>query len=170
MYLHVIYNYNLKRWTYGITTATYISSAASTSITLEGMDAYGNLDTIEPSMDSRAWVGGLPLMAGLYNNSLVVFSGASATASIATGDIQIEQSSVVSSIKPIIDNGYGSAAVASRQNLYDSVTYSTAVLENSDGRCNIRSGGRFHRIKIIPSDQWKTVVGFDLEIYKQGNR
>lgn len=166
----LIYNYNLKRWTYGITNASYISSAASNSVTLEGMDAYGNLDTIQPSIDSRVWVGGLPLMAGIYNNYLVVFSGAPSSASIATGDIQVEQSSVISSIKPIIDNGSGSAAVASRRNLDDSVTYSATVAENADGRCNIRSGGRFHRVKVIPSGQWKTVVGFDLELYPQGNR
>ena len=165
-----MYNYNLRRWTYGTTTASYISSAASSSVTLEGMDAYGNLDTIQPSIDSRVWLGGLPVMAGIYNNAIVVFSGAPLTASIASRDIQIAQSSVVSSIKPVVDGGSASAAVASRRNLDEAVVYTTAVAENADGRCNIRSGGRYHRVKVIPSGQWKDVVGFDLEIYQQGTR
>ena len=166
----LVYNYNLQRWTYGITTAEYITSAASNNITLEQMDAYGNLDTIQPSMDSRIWIGGLPLMAGIYNNQLVVFSGAAASAYISTGDIQIEQSSVVSTIKPVIDSGSGSASVCSRRNLDDSIVYTSPVAENSDGRCNIRSGGRYHRVRIIPSGQWSTMVGFDLEVYPQGTR
>lgn len=166
----LIYNYNIKKWSYGITTADYIASAASSNITLEQMDAYGNLDTIQPSIDSRIWQGGAPIMAGISNNRLVVFSGAPASAYVSSGDIQIDQSSVVSSIKPIVDNGTASASVASRRNLSDSVVYSTAVAENSDGRCNIRSGGRYHRVRIAPSGQWSTIVGFDIEIYPQGTR
>lgn len=166
----LIYNWQTQRWSYGITTADFLSSSATPSLTLEALDAFGTVDSITTSFDSRLWVGDKNILAGIDGASIVTFTGANADAFLITGDLEFSQNSVMTVVKPIVDNGSSSVQVASRRSLADTITYGSVSSENDDGRCNVRSAGRFHRIKLIPDGDWTTAVALDVEIVSQGNR
>jgi hypothetical protein len=111
------------------------------------------------------------LLAGVTNAKAISFTGARKTASLITGDFGLPNGrSVVTLGKPIIDNGSGSIAIASRVNLDSSITYNTAVAADSENRVGLRSAGRYHRVKTIPSGLWTSALAADIDIAPQGNR
>lgn len=166
----LIYNWSLRRWSYATTTAQVIAPAASSGVTLEGLDTYGTLETIPFSLDDPSLIGGNLLLAGIVDTKLVKFSGAVAEANVSSGDIEVGPRSVVTLIRPIVDNGSGSATVVSRDNLADVVEYGASTAADAEGRVSLRSAGKYHRIRITPSGDWKIINGFDIDVVGQGNR
>lgn len=166
----LIYNWQLKRWSQAETTVDYIASAASTSYTLEGLDAFGTLDTLTSSLDSPLWAGGYFLFAGVSGTNIITFTGANSTANLVTGDIEQGYNSIVTLGRVQIDNGSASVAVASRKELDDTITFSSAATTSSEGRASLRSYGRYHRLEVIPSGNWTSAIGIDVDITTQGNR
>lgn len=166
----LIYNWQLDKWSRADTTADVVASASSSSITLEGLDNYGTVDSIQISWDDRIWVGGQLLLAGAKDGKLVTFNGASMPASIATGDLQPSTRSVLTLARPVVDAGSASVSVASRSLLTDTVTYTTPVSADSEGRCSLRSAGKYHRIKVVPSGNWTTAAAVDVDFVEQGVR
>jgi len=167
----LIYNILLGKWSYAETTASYINNVYTPTLALENLDIYGTLDSLGVSLDSRQWAGGALLLAGVTSAKAISFTGARKTASLITGDFGIPNGrSVVTLGKPIIDNGSGSIAIASRVNLNDAITFNTAVAADSENRVGLRSAGRYHRIKTIPSGLWTSALAVDVDIAPQGNR
>jgi len=166
----LIYNWQVKRWSYAVTDATNIEYAVTPPLTLEALDIFGTVDSITTSFDSRVWVGSKNILAGIKDNKVVTFSGANSTAQIATGDIELSQNSLIGVIKPIVNEGSCNAQIASRRKLSDDVNYSATSVQNADGRCPVRSAGRFHRIKLLPTGTWTAAVGMDIEAATQGGR
>ena len=72
--------------------------------------------------------------------------------------------------KPIIENGSASVAVASRMNLSTAPSFNDAVAANSENRVGLRSLGRYHRLRVIPSGEWTTAIGTEVEIQPAGSR
>lgn len=171
--LLLIYSIQLKRWSYAQTDASSISYILTPSATLEQVDNYdNNLDTLDIPLDSSVWAGGLLELAGVRLQKIVVFDGQVLSATVASGDIDVGQS-MVTMARPFVDGSTGSAAIASRQALSAPAEYTAFVAANSDGRCPLRSNGRFHRIAVqtATSDtSWDTIVGVEVEIQKAGNR
>jgi len=166
----LIYNWQVKRWSYAVTDADYLSTAATPALTLEALDAFGTVDSITTSFDSRVWVGGKSTLAGIRGSSIITFTGGNYNSEIATGDIELSQNSLVGVIKPIVNQGSCNAQIASHRSLNDDVIYSATSVQNADGRCPVRSAGRFHRIKLLPTGDWTAAVGMDIEAATQGNR
>jgi hypothetical protein len=168
----LIYNWQVGKWTHAETTANFISSAATSGITLEGLDVFGNMDTLTISLDARQWVGGKFILAGTEGARIVTFEGSRMTPDIQTGDISASgANTLVSLIRPQVDNGNASVAVASRNRLDGGINYSSLVSADAENRASVRSVGKYHRIKIVPSgDQWRTVVSMDVDIIPTGGR
>jgi hypothetical protein len=168
----LIYNWQVGKWTHAETTANFISSAATSGITLEGLDVFGNMDTLTISLDARQWVGGKFILAGTEGARIVTFEGSRMTPDIQTGDISASgANTLVSLIRPQVDNGNASVAVASRNRLDGDINYSSLVSADAENRASVRSVGKYHRIKIVPSGaQWKTVVSMDVDIIPTGGR
>jgi len=167
----LIYSIDLNKWTYARANVDGIAELATAGVTLEGLDAYGTVDTIDRSFDSRVWSGGDLLLAGVRGDKIVTLDGPNLTASIITGDVQLTgQRSVAIYGRPYIDNGSASISVASRDVLNASIVFGTATTANSEGRVPMRSGGRFHRFKLIPSGDWHTAVALDVDLAPQGIR
>lgn len=167
----LIYSIDLDRWTYADTTATSIAYALTPSATLEQVDNYStNLDTLQISLDSRVFAGGQLLFAGVSGQKIIAFAGQPKTAQITTGDIDIGRSTVTL-VKPIVDNGSASVAIASRDLLTDSIDFGNDVAADYENRVSIRSNGEYHRLRLTPSgSNWKTAIGMEVEVVKQGNR
>jgi hypothetical protein len=168
----LIYNWQVGKWTHAETTANYVSSAATSGITLEGLDVFGTIDSLTISLDARQWVGGKFILAGTQGARIVTFEGSRMTADIQTGDISVAgANTLVSLIRPQVDNGNASVAVASRNRLDGGINYSSLVSADAENRASVRSVGKYHRIKIVPSgDQWRTVVAMDVDIIPTGGR
>jgi hypothetical protein len=167
----LIYNFKLSKWSRADSTADYICSSATSNIALEGLDAFGTIDTLPASLDDRLWAGGQYVFAGVASTKLIAFTGPYMPAKLITNDIEQGYDSVVTLARPMVDNGSASVAVASRKNLNETITYSSDVTATTEGRCSLRSSGRYHRLKLIPSgDNWKHAVGLDIDITTQGTR
>ena len=166
----MIYNWQVNKWTKVNTTCQYISTISTASITLEGLDAYGTIDSISTSLDSRLWAGGVFLFGGTTGNYISTFTGAASTANITTSDIEQGYNSVVTLVRPQIDNGSCNVSIASRKNLNSTITFSTPISTDSNGRVPLRSSGRYHRFNITPTGLWTTAIGLDVNVADQGTR
>jgi len=171
-YRLLIFHTVTKRWSYADTNVDRIANLFTPGITLEGLDAISaSLDAIQTSLDSRQWVGGKFLFGGVTGAKISTFSGPNKTARITTADLETDgNKSMVTLAKPIIDGGSASVAIASRQNLSEAVTFNTAVAADSENRVGLRSLGRYHRVRVIPSGEWTTAIGTEIEIQPAGMR
>ena len=171
-YRVLIYHIATGRWSYSDSSATRVAPVSTPSITLEGLDAFSaSIDALGVSLDSRNWLGGKLLLLGLKGSKLITFTGAAKTATIETSDIESPANqSMVTMIKPIVDNGTGSASVASRLQLNQTVSFPSVTAANSENRIGTRSYGRYHRVKLEPSGNWTTAIGMDVDIQSAGTR
>ena len=167
----LIYNYEIGKWTSGTTTASRVATSSTPSFTLEGLDVFGNLDNIPTSFDSRIWLGGKMQFAGVRNAKVITFSGANNTAYIETGDIEVPgTTSAITMAKPIVDNGSGNVALVSRRILSEQVIFGSQSAADAENRVSIRGVGRYHRLQLTPTGQWKAAVGVDIEMNGLGSR
>jgi len=169
----LIYNFQTKKWSSGTTDVDRIATASSPSVTLEGLDAISaSIDALPTSLDSRAWIGGKMLLAGVRDAKIVTFTGVNSTATIQTGDLSAEnRKTAVTLVQPIVDNGSASVAIASRDLLSSQVTFGTSVAADSENRVSLRSMGRYHQLQFTPTgDNWQTAIGADVELMPMGGR
>lgn len=171
-YRLLIYHIVTKRWSFADTTVDRVADFLTPAFTLEGLDTVsGNLDSIQTSLDSRQWLGGKLLFGGVTGTKIITFSGSNKTARITTADLETDSNmSMVTLAKPIVDNGSASVAIASRMNLSETPTFGTAIAASSENRVGLRSLGRYHRVRVIPSGEWTTAIGTEIEIQPAGMR
>lgn len=167
----LIYNWQVQKWSYGSTDVDYVASSATAGTTLEGMDLYGNMDTITTSFDSRLFTGGKFLFAGARDAKIVTFTGQPSLAQIDTGEIGSEIPSVVTLARPIVDNGSADVAIASEVRLNQVVDFGAYISADSENRVSLRSAGKYHKLSIKPTGaRWSNIIGVDVEIVNQGTR
>lgn len=166
-----VYSIPLNKWSYIETTATSIASVLTATTTLEDLDNYSaSLDALAVSLDDPQWSGGNLLLAGTSGQKIITFGNSNKTARITTGDIESGRSTIMLA-KPIVDGGSGSIAVSSRDNLGEQVIFGDSVPADAESRVSLRSNGEYHRLKLTPTgDGWKTAVGMEFDIFKQGER
>jgi len=172
-YRILIYHVPTKRWSYVDTNINRIASSSTPGITLEGLDSVSaSIDDLTTPLDSRLWVGGKLQLAGASGTKIVTFTGSPKTATIDTSDIQTDfNQSMITMVKPIVDNGSGSVAVDSRLLLSEQVNFPSVSAANSENRVGVRSYGKYHRIRLQPSgDNWSSAIGVDVEIQPAGTR
>ena len=167
----LVYNWQMKRWSRATTAVEYIATAASATITLEGLDAYGTIDSLTSSLDSRLWAGGKVLLAGTNGAKIVTFTGVPMEGDIQTGDFEAGPQSLVKLARPQVDSGSASVAAFSRMRLDTEVVFGSVNAATAENRVSLRSLGRYHRLKIVPTgDQWRHMVAVDVEVTPVGAR
>jgi hypothetical protein len=72
--------------------------------------------------------------------------------------------------RPIIENGSADFQIASRQSLNDNIEFGAVSVTSQENRADLRSGGRYHRVRTQPTGAWTNAVGFDIDITVQGSR
>jgi hypothetical protein len=171
-YRLLIYHWITKRWSYAETNVNRIADFSSPSFTLEALDAIStNLDLIPVSLDSRLWLGGKMIFGGVRGDKLVSFGGQSKEATIETSDLETDgRFSMITLAKPVVDGGLASVGVASRNNLSVTPVFSGQSQADSENRVGLRSLGRYHRLRVIPSGLWRTAIAVDIEIQPAGMR
>jgi len=169
----LIYNWQLNKWSRATTDSTVVGNLATVGVTLEALESqlgYTNIDTMPASLDDRVFIGGRFLFAGAKNDKIVVFTGSNFQSEIITSDIELGYNTVINLVKPQIDNGSSTVKIASRRELDDNVQFGSSVNTTSEGRANVRSSGRYHRISVSPTGNWTTAIGVDVEVKQQGTR
>lgn len=167
----LIYNYQTNKWTSGTTNIDRVATSSTPTVTLEGLDTFGNVDTIQTSFDSRIWLGGKMQFAGVRNSKIITFSGSNSTAYIETGDIEVPGStSAITMAKPIVDNGSGSVALLSRRLLTEPTLFGSQTAADAENRVSVRGVGRYHRLQLTPTGNWTNTVGMDIDLNALGTR
>jgi hypothetical protein len=172
VYKLLVYHIVTKRWSIIETSVDRIATSATPTATLEALDTYNtNLDLLGISLDSRVWVGGKILLAGVRDDKIVIFSGNNKTATIETSDLNdTGQNSMMTMVKPLVDGGSGAVSIASRLLLSEVVTYGSAVTASAENRAGFRSYGKYHRIRLTPTGSWTTAIGADIDLQAAGMR
>ena len=153
-------------------TATGVGSGTGVAIDMEASGlALKTIDSLTTTLDDRLYAGGKFLFGGVRGTKIITFTGTNATATITTNDLEYGYNSVLTLIRPSVDNGSASVSVASRRMLDDTITYSTPVSASPENRCSVRSSGRYHRINFTPTGaNWFSAIGLDLDYSEQGTR
>ena len=153
-------------------TATGVGSGDGVAIDMAASaTALKTIDTLTTTLDDRLYAGGKFLFGGVRDTRIITFTGTNATATITTNDLEYGYNSVLTLIRPSVDNGSADVSVASRRMLDDTLTYSTPISASQEDRCAVRSAGRYHRISLTPTGaDWHSAIGLDLDYSTQGNR
>ena len=153
-------------------TATGVGSGTGVAIDMAASAAAARtVDTLVTTLDDRLYKGGKFLFGGVRDTRIITFTGSPATATITTNDLEYGYNSVLTLIRPSVDNGSADVSVASRRMLDGTLTYSTPISASSENRCPVRSSGRYHRVSITPTGaNWFSAIGIDLDYTEQGTR
>ena len=167
----IMYNFTTGRWTSGTTGAQVVASLATQGTTLDGLDPeYPILDDMPITLDSPLFIGGQYAFCGAQGRHLVAFNLIPDNCTLTTNDLEFGMFSVATLAQPIIENGSAVFQVASRQTLNADLTYNPPSLTSTENRADLRSGGRYHRIRTVPTGAWTYAIGFDLTVTPQGQR
>jgi hypothetical protein len=153
-------------------TATGVGTGTGVAIDMAASAAAAKtIDTLVTTMDDRLYKGGKFLFGGVRDAKIVTFTGVNATATLITNDLEYGYNSVVTLIRPSVDNGSATIQIASRKMLDDTITYSTSKTTDQEDRCSVRSAGRYHRVSLTPTGaNWFSAIGMDIEYSEQGTR
>jgi len=153
-------------------TATGVGSGDGVAIDMEASAAaFKTIDTLATTLDDRLYKGGKFLFGGVRGTRIITFTGTNAIATITTNDLEYGYNSVLTLIRPSVDNGSANVQVASRRMLDDTITYGSSVSASEEDRCAVRSAGRYHRVSLTPTgDNWFSAIGMDIDYSEQGTR
>jgi hypothetical protein len=172
-YRLLTYHITTKRWSYIDTNVNRIADASTAAVTLEALDTFSaSIDALGTSLDSRQWLGGKMLFAGVRGQKVITFTGSNKTALIETSDINESPTAVMMTLaKPVVDNGTASVAIASRFRLNETPNFNTPVAADAENRVGLRSVGKYHRLQVYPNgNNWSTAIGVEIEAQPAGNR
>jgi hypothetical protein len=154
----------------GANTFTVTSAASATITTSNCTLSLPSIDSLSASFDDRAYAGGNYFLAGVSGQKIYGFTGDFAPAYVSSQDLDLGRS-LITLAKPIVDNGIGNIAVASRTLMNDDITYTAYSSPDTINRVSLRSNGNYHRIRVQPTgDDWRTIVGVDVEYAVTGER
>lgn len=170
----IMYNYVTGRWTSGSTNAQVVAQLATQGRSLDSLgptSEYPKLDTMPISLDSPLFIGGESAFCGAIEDKVCTFSLYNEATFLTTSDIEQGVFSVATLAMPIIENGSATFQIASRNNLNQNIEWSTESVTSLENRADLRSGGRYHRLRVKPTGSgWTHAIGFDLTITTQGQR
>ena len=175
----LVYDWQLSKWTPVDVSVLFIFPMVTTGYTLEGLDAISSsLDDLPFSLDSKAWQGGAPLLAGFNEDYILgAFSGENMEAIATTPEIGDTTGQVmrITSTYPVTDSDTVFVTIAARMRRHQSepiVWQAEASPSYNTGRVRKISRARFHRLKTrIPAGEtWGHIKGIDIESAPAGWR
>jgi len=126
------------------------------------------------SFDQRqSAYGAATLAAWDGSEKLGTFSGSGVAATLETGDVQLDpqRRARVSHVRPLVKGAEATVQIAALSKSTSTVNYSAVSRQNPDGKCPVRSDGRYHRIRVnIPSGGFTDATGVDLQATLTGTR
>jgi|TARA_R100001143_G_scaffold58526_1_gene56466 hypothetical protein len=162
------YNWAENKWSEGEVTTQLVFTGIDAGLTLAELDTISSeLSGLPFPLGSRAYQGGDKVLAA-FNGSNVycTFEGANLAATLDTGEFQPfrGQRSEITGVRPYIDGGTITAAVASRIRVQDSASFGSAASLNASGLCTLLSEGRHHRVRcsVAAGGTWEHAQGVEV--------
>ena len=167
----MFYNYDTQRWSTGVTEASVVAELATQGRTLDSLDPdYPVLDEMPVSLDSRLFIGGKFAFCGAVDAHVVAFDLIPLDCYLTTNDLEFGMFSVATLAQPIVENGSANFQITSRNKLSGLIDFGATSVTSAENRADLRSGGRYHRLRVNPTGAWTKAVGFDLNVTPQGQR
>lgn len=146
-----------------------IFTTATPGYTMEELDVFGDMDDLngDMSLDDRFYFGGVPQLGALDENyKLGYFSGPSLAATFETATYSSNESSQITSCRPLTDAEGVTVQVGRSDRLADDLTWNTAVGIRASGRVPLAkpTRGKNHRLRaLIPAGDvgFTYIRGFD---------
>lgn len=174
----VVYNWELNRWSYiDLRSAkiAWFAPTATIGYTLEELDQFGTLETLPYSLDSDAWVGGMPRF-GVFTagNQLAYLTGSNMAATVETMESEPMPGKrvFIRNIQPIVDAFGGSVALGVRERAMDVPWMKPPVAMNVWGNCPMRLTGRYVKARITfpAGSRFTQLGGVQADAISQGIR
>jgi len=168
------YNWLENKWSEGEVDTQLIFTGIDAGLTLAELDTISaTLGGLPFPLGARAYQGGDKILAAVnQSNVYCTFSGANLAATLDTGEFQPfrGQRSEVVGVRPFIDGGTITAAVASRIRVQDTATFGGAAALNASGLCTLLSEGRHHRIRcsVAAGGTWTHAQGVEVSAIGTG--
>jgi hypothetical protein len=179
----VIFDWSNGRWAKAAVAALVFGAMATTSLDLdtdgtEVNDAW--LDTppfpAARPLDSFAYVGGRPLIAGFDPQGLLcTLQGPNMPATLETAEVHLTpgQRTFVSDVYPLddaLDDATGTVAAGTRERLQNGLTWEPPVMLEITGSAALFSSSRLHRFRrFIPAGTtWTHAQGVMVEAQQDG--
>lgn len=170
------YDWQLNEWFYSNNNARELVAAATPGYTLEDLDDFGTMETLQYPLDSRFWVGGIPGFAGFTaDNKFGFFDGPHLEALIETADIahRYPRRALTGRIQVMVDSDLAEVAIASKETQNGTLAFGPYLTAHPGlSFINSRVSGKWHRyrIKMPAGATWKNAVGLDVETTDGGLR
>lgn len=150
----LIYAPWLQRWAAteaSAITIDYLMRGATFGYTLEGLDAFGTLETLPFSLDSAVWVGGRSVLSAFdSNHKFGYFDGSNLAAKVDTSDFEPFEGmqSTITRVRPLVDSSAATIAAFARDNISAAISFGTGIAQEANGSVCTRSRGRYHRFRL----------------------
>lgn len=167
----ICYHWDVNKWSHFEPDAALDmiwSGATQAGYTMETLDTIApNLDLFTISLDSFSLTGvARRLLSGFdTTHALGYFNGSNLAGEATTAELELtpHRRTLLQSLMPIIDGGTPTITVGYRNRINDSVTSSSAVTVDSDGRCFFDIDARYFRatVNIPAASTWTHLQGID---------
>lgn len=176
--MKLIFNPTIGRWSLVTVTLDYLFSARTNiGYHTDNIDTLlGNTDATTLSGDSSLFTGSARATLAAFgtDKKMAFFNGANMEATIDTVEGQPYEGkrSTITGVRALCDGGTVSVKIGYRNNMSDSVTYSSAVAQNANGVCPMRINARYMRGRAIISSgaNWTHFQGLDVAAVEAGWR
>ena len=166
------YNYAINKWSLIETAHESLGTILVPGYSLEQLDNIStSLDALPASLDSSLWEGDTYTLAASKDKKIHTFTGDSLAATVVTREFEISplRTSVINKVIPYVTAKNPDVAptltvsVGSRNKQLNNVSFTSASALNDDNVCNVRSHGRYHRVKVETSGDFRYALGVDVD-------
>lgn len=170
----LFYNYALNRWSYAVYSDIEILAALYTGgYTLDDLDNISaTLDGLNIQFDDPALQGGEFFFGGGKDKKIQTFTGSIVNGVIETPEAVLAQGrhSIINRTVPYFENGSVNVQISTRNLQNAAQSFSTASNLNTNGFCEHRAQGRFHKVRMNLTGNWTFAQGVDIEHKPLGTR
>jgi hypothetical protein len=175
----LVYNYAVGKWSLIELSHESLGTVMIPGYSLEQLDNINSsIDAMTTSFDSPLYKGESFVLGGSKDQKIQSFTGDILDATIISKEFEIApmRSSVINSITPYVTAKNPavqptlSVSVGSRSRQIDDVSFTSAGAITSDNLCNVRSSGRYHRVKVETTGDFRYALGIDVDAKPLGRR
>ena len=172
----LFYDWQTDQWSYAEQDHEVLFLGRAQGVTLAGLDAYGNLDTLTLSFDADAWKGGALALYGFFtDHKSGVFNGAAKTARIETQELASPdgQKLLLNEVRPLVQGvgtGTNTVYLGTRNVLDENYAFGSGVTANAIGSHPVRSSARYHRIRCDIAGGFQRAIGVRVNAIPNGER
>lgn len=170
----LLYDWAIDEASYIDLTSYTLSRWLSQGVDLDSMNSYGDLDSLDFSLDSDFWRGGAPLVATFgADNKISYFNGSATAAEFVTADGHDPANRhLIKATRPHIDATDVTVEIACRERDGDAVSYNTAESMEDNGEVPAWASGYYHRARIrVPAgSSWTLAKGLETDSEAAGTR